>query len=417
MLKNVVSSWRHNKKRTLFVLLLTYISFFLCMNAVTNSFAGYIQMKSIKSMFRGNINEIYRVGLRYVKDEDEFGNQIFEIKKRMNEEFHLICGGYEETGETFDELVSNEKYLEINRKYFEGTFYEEVSEISQIVFCDPEVFEMIHFGLESKDLEVQETEDGKIFPIYVGSDFKESIEIGQILTLSRTKERYKVVGYLDDEKWFTFHGADNMAFPLESMNHTFMAPFCDTDQTDSLTQLCTLGNIFVSGDLNEKLIGQIMAEAEKYDIKLSFRSISDLMKEQEESDSEINEVLFQFAGTVIFCTVISIISLISAIMHLNKREYGIRIAFGSSKARMIWESFFEYGSLCVISIGLAYCSVRYNILNDIISEYMEVRMMTLNRIAVWIMLGVALLMTLVIVIPQAVFIKKYDPCELMREDT
>ncbi|WP_058484952.1 FtsX-like permease family protein [Defluviitalea phaphyphila] len=123
-----------------------------------------------------------------------------------------------------------------------------------------------------------------------------------------------------------------------------------------------------------------------------------------------------FAGIVIICSAISIISVLSVSVLLNKKEYGIRIAFGYTKKSIMKSIFFEVLLLQIIAVVLSFIYVYYSYVNSKISAFNLIYLSTLRTYSL-ISLIVLLMVFLAIVMTVPLYIlSRYEPAMLIKEE-
>ena len=152
MIGKILTYLMRNKVEIILVMGLSVISLFLCMIALMNSLVFNIQVKDIAELFRVDMGQIGVMDFSFVKYEDNFANDIKEIKDIVREEYGLLCGAYSESYLWFDELMENEAYLECNREAYKGTFYEEDPDLSRVILVEPEIMDLVDCGIKKEDL-------------------------------------------------------------------------------------------------------------------------------------------------------------------------------------------------------------------------------------------------------------------------
>lgn len=414
-MKRIINYLVRNKIQIILILGLSIISFFLCMDSLTNSFVFKRQIRDLKKMFQADLNKIVVFDFNYVKNFDDFGHDIDEIKNNIRKDYGLTCGAYEETYISFDELWNEESYIECNREKYKGTFHEEDPELSDVILVDPDIMNIVDCGIE-KDMLLPITLDKELhYPIYVGIGYKDIIEIGDVLTNSTFNTRYIVMGYIENANWFDY--SDPFAFPVSSMEHKFIASFSREEQTDSMTQMSTISQIFVKTDyVQGDFINQILEQASKKDIKLHISSVENKIQELETDNREMLKNEYIFTVVVMSCSMISISSLFCAFILMQKKEYGIRLAFGESKAKLI--CLFAGRHLLIVTIAM---------LADIwlVKKYLDITVMdtfiqlykkTLVEYAIPIVIFVSVLYTLISLITPIIMLNRLELAQLIKEE-
>jgi ABC-type antimicrobial peptide transport system permease subunit len=405
----------HNKGRSFLILLLNTISFLLFLTTVTNALSFHVQGEMVKKMFSSDLRTTYRIDISYIEDAENAGNKIAELKDSIRNYPETICAAYDESGEYFKELEQNTSYLELNKESYAGTFREQAPLIAEVVFIDPSILKITNFSLQQMDLEPVKKEGRLYLPIYLGSDFKNAIAVGDVLTLSRNNTQYIVKGYLESEKWL--NDSDAITMPPVSLNHKFIAPFSEMDTTDTITQQSTAGKIFVSTgakalNITEDINRQAMASG----MKVRVTSISSFFKQWTLDNYKILKLNALFAGIIFVCSAISIISVLSVSVLLKKKEYGIRIAFGYTKKGIMKSIFTEMLVLQMIAAVLSFL-IAYSSYNDPeTSIFHFVYLSTLKTYSLVSLIFLILLFLIIIMIVPLYILSSYEPAMLLKEE-
>ena len=284
-----------------------------------------------------------------IESPENIGVDFYELKAFVNGQNDCYCGAYYITGSFFDELENNTELIELNKKEYLGTKKEPVPSCIDVVFFDPEILHIVDTQFKESDFLKIEKEGNEYLPIYVGQDFKSILNIGDILTLSRTEEKYIIMGFLNNTNWL--NGNDPITMPLVSLDHMFFAPFSAIDQVDSITQESTISKIFMicSEDISKSFTKKAIDKG----IKFRTTSIFEFTEQYIDNNMEIIRINVFLAIIVIICSSISIISTLCVTVFLNKKEYGIRLAYSSSIEHIILTLSFETILLNIISSMIA----------------------------------------------------------------
>lgn len=415
MMRRMINDMARNKIQVILVMVLSIISFSLCLVALTNSFVFKAQIKDLKKMFQTDMDKIVVFDFSYVKDFDGFGCDIDEIKCSIRSDYGLTCGAYTETYIWFDELWNDETYVACNREKYKGTFHEEDPELSDVILVDPDMMEIVNCGIE-KDRLLPITVDKEVYyPIYVGVDYKNIIEVGDILTNSTFNTKYMVVGYIENANWFDY--SDPFAFPVSSMEHKFLASFSKEEQTDSMTQMSTVSQIFAKiDDDQEDYMNHIIQQASKKDIKLHISSIESKIQQLQLDNYEMIQSEYGFAIVVMICSMISISSLFCACVLMQKKEYGIRLAFGESKVKLTCLFVGRHLLIVIIAMVVAICFVNYYLDIVVMETFIQLYKKTLLEYAIPIVIFVSILYTLISLISPIIMLNRLELVQLIKEE-
>lgn len=417
MIRDVFSSIRHNKTRTLLILALNTLTFFLALLTLTNSFAFYTQNADVRKLFRYDMDNTYRVDAVKIENEEKIGADFEELKAFVNEQENAVCGAYDIVGIYFDELTNNPEFIELNKKTYVGTKFESYPLTADVVFIDPEILQIVNFELAENDFQPIE-KDGELYlPLYAGTDFDEILSIGDTLTMSRVGEKYIVAGFLENKKWLDDNDAVTM--PPASLNHMFLAQFSELEKQRSVNDLnmihhSTVGKIFLN--CSENVADEFNARAAEKGIKFNVISLAEFTELWKANNEEVLRQYLFLAVIVLICSSISIVSALCVNVLLKKKEYGVRIAFGSTKERIILSFCLEMLFLNIISgiiaFGLSYRSFAGNI----IQSYREIYLRTLGSTSLVCLIGLMMLLTVMVLFVPVKLLKRYNPASLIKEE-
>lgn len=406
-----VSIW-HNKLRALLVLFLATITFFLALLTMTNSYSFRTQISMVESMFSSPLDSTYRIDVSYIEDIEASGIAFSELKEFINQQNNTVCGAYDQSGEYFDELQNNQNYIALNKKSYAGTFREDTPTISEVIFFDTNILDLMSVELSAEDF-LPVVKDGKSYlPLYIGKDFSEVISVGDILTLSRNGAEYIVQGVLPDMEWFD--DSDPITMPVTSLNHKFLAPFSEVDKTDAITQQSTVGKIFIASE--EDIEDSVSEKAMKLGIKLRITSISDFIDQWEQDNYQIIDLNFFLAVIVLICSVLSMISVLCVSILLKRKEYGVRIAYGATKQQIIISLCLEVLILNLIAGIIAFTYSYFNYRNSTISSFQEIYIKTLCSASLTGLILLMYILAVIVLLIPITILSRYNPIQLIKEE-
>ncbi len=417
MIRDVLSSIRHNKARTLLILALNTLTFFLALLTLTNSFAFYTQNADVRKLFRNDMDNTYRVDAVKIENEDNIGADFEELKAFVNEQENAVCGAYDIVGIYFDELTDDPEFIALNKKAYAGTKSESYPFTADVVFIDPEILQIVNFELAENDFQPIE-KDGELYlPLYAGTDFKEILSIGDTLTMSRVGEKYIVAGFLENKKWLDDNDAVTM--PPVSLNHMFLAQFSELEKRRSVQDLnmihhSTVGKIFMN--CSKSVADEFNSRAAKKGIKFNVVSLAEFTELWEANNEEILRQYLFLAVIVLICSAISIVSALCVNVLLKKREYGIKIAFGSTKERIFLSFCLEMLFLNIISGAAAFGLSYRSFAGNIIQSYREIYLRTLCSTSLMCLIGLMILLTVLVLLVPVKLLERYDPALLIKEE-
>ncbi|WP_427339759.1 FtsX-like permease family protein [Caloranaerobacter sp. DY30410] len=406
------SIWKE-KGRSLLMILLISISVFLILRVVTTSFAFKIQQKMIKSMFKTNMNRIYRLDFSSIPPGEE-GEKINNIKEFAMRYENVSVSAYDETTLYFKELKNNKEYRERNATILKGTILEDYPGISDVVMIEPNMLNYINFSLEENDFKPILIDGEEYLPLFVGSKYSDIIKVNTILTIEHNNAKYIVKGYLgDNDIWF--NDSDPITDTPIKLSTKFFAPFSASDKTDNMTQLSTVGKIFINLGENKNYL-KILEEIEEFalneNVKMRISNLAEFMELWEKSQKNIAKFGYILAFTITFCSLVSVIASLCVSVFLRKKEFGIRIAYGYSKKDIICSVIFENLILVGISTIVVY---MYYFLKVQAMKFttVNVLLVTLKSYSLWIITIFALLVLIIISILPIKLISEYQPVDLI----
>ncbi len=412
MIRDILQTIKHNKIWSAIIIALSIISFLISLNAFTNAVSLYTQVDMVKDTFKDSmIDNIYT--LKIVNTNDNQAETITNIKNFVSSlDEEIYTGAFYETGEYFNELESNSEYIRRNQTVYKNTYRENSPEISEVIYVDAQLFNMIDTNITASMFEISNDE---YLPVYVGYEYKNILPLETVLTLSRTNQKYIIKGYIQNEKWL--NNDDFISFAPISLDNKFIIPFSELDKKDNITQESTNGKIFIYLGNNEnninKYIQEINTYAEENGIKLNITSVNELIDDYKNANQNIINSNIFLAIMVSVCAITSIISTISILVLMRKKEYGIKIAFGYTKKKIIFSLITEVITLEFCSALISYLMIYLKTLNDK-SIFNEVYLQTLGSSSIIYMIIMLFVVCLLILILPLIIINHYEPSDLIR---
>lgn len=415
-LRGVLSSVRRNKARTLLALSLMSLTYFPALLTLTNSLAFYTQMSDVKRMFRTELSGTYRVDAAFIQNEDTIGADFEELRAFVNSRENSVYGAFSRTSVYFEELADNAEYIELNRKLRGDVPFENWLAISDVVFVDPEILEIIEFDLSSSDLLPVELDGERYLPLYAGKALDGIVSNGDILTFKGVGEKYIVAGFYENTRWL--NEDDPVTQPPRSIEYGFIAPFSEAEKQiprlHNMTRHSTVGRTFLH--CAPDTAAEFKKRAAEMGIKFNVTSLEDFIDDYSEINGELLGELLFLAVLVSLCSEISIASVLCVNVLLKKRECGIKIAFGGTVNGIILSLGAELLLLDLLSGIIGFAAAYRSFSSNIIDSIRDINLRTLVcRSLPCLLILVVICAALVLMIP-AVMLKRYDPAVLIREE-
>ncbi len=409
MIKDAFETIRHNKIWTCIIVVLSLVSFMISLNTFTNAMSLYTQIDMVKEV----LSNKYFDNLYTLRIDNLDGNEattILNIEQYISSLENTKLGAFYETGEYFNELTTNQLYLNKNSEIYKNTYREKSLGISEIIYINGEMLDFINSKITTEMLFDKTSE---YLPIYVGSSYKDIISVGEILTMSRTSQKYIVKGYLEDEMWL--NDDDFISFAPVSLNNKFMIPFSELDKNDNITQLSVNGKIFASFNSNnvKQNINKINSYATSNNLKININSLNTSIENYKRDNEEIIKNNIFLSIMVGICSLTSIISAISIVVLLRKKEYGIKIAFGLTKKKLIYSLISEVIIMELFAAIITFTFVYLKTSMDQ-SVFNEVYLRTLGSSSIlYLIIMLIIVCSLVLILPLFI-INRYVPSELIK---
>ena len=408
----IINGIIRNKALIILGSLLSFISISLCFLSLTNYYAYYEQMNGIRNVFISDLDKTYVIEFSYVEDEMSFAENIKYIKDEIGDKYNISCGSFVETMSAFNELSTSTKYNERNKEAFKETFYADCTDSADIITIDRNILDFVDVGITKEMLEPIITGEEKYYPIFVGEGYKDIININDVLTDYYYGNKYVVKGYIENKNWFD--SSDTFEFPVSDMEYKFLTIFSDKELLDAEVQLSTMNNIYINLD-SEDIVSQIIEVASGKNIKIKLTSVNEKINTLISENKKILDIQRFFALIVLLCSVVSVSTLFCTSILTNRREYGIRLAFGETKMRLLANMM---GKILVIISIMA--MVSYAIVNKMFltnySSLSNIYKLTLRNYALPIVVGLIILFIILSAIPPLLMIHKLDLVQLIREE-
>lgn len=413
--REVFSSIKHNKARTILILLMMSLTYFMVLMTLTNSFVFYTQMSEVRRMFKTDLRNTYRVDGLFIENEDTIGEDFDELKDFVNSRENSVYGAFEMYSMQFYELENDPKLIELNRKIKGDTVPESWLSYAEMIFVDPEIFEILKFDLSKEDFSPIE-KDGVFYPpIYAGKALEGIVSVGDILTWDNYDEKYIVAGFFDGKQWVNEN--DPVVQPLRDIDHRFITQFSAAEKQDTLyynmSRHSTVGSTFLY--CSQNTAEEFGERAAEMGIKFEVTSIYDFIEEyQQKKEQTLRDQLF-LSVIVLICSAVSIVSVLCVNVLLKKREYGIRIAFGGTLKKVILSLGLELLLLDMISGVIGFAAAYRSYSKIVVKSIRDVNFKTLCTSSPACLIALIIVCAALVLSIPAVLLKRFDPAVLIKE--
>ena len=326
--------WK-KKGFTLLLFLVCFAAMQTVLSAVTNAASAAYQQSTFARSLGVDPRQVLHLHFRDTAESPEFAGVLREFLAYAGELPGVeAVGQFDAAGVYFSELEGAEEYAAVNGALLNGQKYENYPSISRLLSADETVLGLVEGGVS------QYAAAGEgCLPLYASEVFEEVLPLGQILTDSRTGDRYELVGYIPrGARWVAED--DLVRFPMVSLDGWFIAPFSQGSRSDILTQLSSLHNtyLFLTGDAE---VSRIREQIASYSRQHQFEAGASLLSEECESyQAETGGLLVRQAAIAVLVTVLavsSVVTVFAADILLKRRKYGILAANGFTRAELAAE--------------------------------------------------------------------------------
>ncbi|MGL4992168.1 MAG: ABC transporter permease [Sarcina sp.] len=308
---------------------------------------GYVIQEKEQISKDLNNGEVYKLNL------SEFDNETEDFMRKLNNSFN----------ELENMTGVNVFYTSISDIYIKDKLNREI--LAPIIYLNENTLEKNTLLLSDGNILVEKIFNSKsgYENVILGSDFKETISVGDII--SEDDKPKRVVGFLDEEqKLLTKIEYDNLRY--DSLDNVILSMEFPGDISNYMKM--SDNYLWFDNNISYKIQNDIVHKFEKIGLEANIVSISKYAnKKIIEYKRNLNLSKFTSIITIIIITLTIIISLLNAIFK-RKKEFGIYILLGATKNRLLKMLYFEILSIVlsgVIIVGvlvlLIYKSININI--------------------------------------------------------
>lgn len=403
----------------------TLLAFAVCIiamntvfSAITNATGAVYQKKQFEENIGEDIDIDEILHLHYLEnsEEKEFAAVLSDFKSYLKTVDGVTAvGQFDSTSLYFSGIEDMETYKQVNPPQYENS----PPELSRVVTVDEELLGLVKGGLK----EYSETKSG-LTAIYPSEIFKDCIPLGSVLSYKYGDDeiKYEVVGYIPKgSRWVDKN--DLIRFPLVSLDGAFLAPYTEESKSNIFTQLVCMQNtyIFVSEGAD---IENIKNQIHDYTLAHGFEAYAETLGDEYGLYADETRYLtVAQTALAIFISALSLVS-VAAVFTTNtllkRTQYGILIANGFTVSDIVLEISMEIGFITVISAAVMWIfkliELRFSG-NLSISLFRDILLTAHLRFTLPIGAVAAAVLTLISTILPAVTVLKYNPCELIGDES
>lgn len=411
MFKTIIKSLSKNKTNVFILFILIFLGVNISLATFTDAFTFVYHERSIRKTMNTDLSNIFDVRFNTSEETVEFITRLTKFKKKIGEINGVVgVGVYDTTGMSFEELESNELFIEINSKTYVEDRYKNYLSNSKMLYIDKSLLDVINIGIKSSEFNIK---DG-YSPLFIGKNYKDILPIGTILTDSYTGTKYIIRGVIYDREWLS--DDDPIRMPVQNLNSNFVAPFDVKDKTDIMSVLSTMHKTFLIFDENvhkEVLLVRINKIAKEMGLNISLNSYENIYQDYIYENREVIFIKVALASSILICSLLTIISNLCISIIKRKYEFGIRIAYGTSVSQIIKLCFSELVIITLIASLLAYISYYFSIKNGL-NFFLEINYKILISYSIlFIFVMVIMIVSMAMIVPIHI-IRRFSPCELMK---
>jgi putative ABC transport system permease protein len=333
-MKLALQSLGKRKLTTLLFIVQFTITIYVLHTAVMGIKAGSYQENQINAYLNADIDKTVHMSVFNASYSELFLSNSLLLADYINrlpgvEGF----GGYDVTNTSFEELQNDDGFLALRRELTTGSFKEQYPSAVEIIKLDPGVYQLaqphVVRGRNFQDSDFNP--DQPIIPILIGEDYASVIQLEQLITDSHTGVQYRVIGFIGQEgRWFS--GGDYVRGKLISLSDKFMAPFSSAEDDQTLYKSGSLFYTLSNTAEREQIDQLIENKARELNLGITCQSIREELRLYKQ---ENKEMIFTSLFICAFLGVMALFGLITVSISTvlaRKREFGIRMVTGASKA-------------------------------------------------------------------------------------
>lgn len=326
----LIFSQIYNRRYMFFLSLLTIGVIFFYLDYMTyQSFEQYYQIWKAKETLADKGKNVYSLkfdDINFVETNEEKAKEFFEkVKEKCG-----TAGGFYVTSVNMEQLAP----MDLGQLEWEELAMMEEEEWQKItqdmLIIDENIAGLCDCLLENGEpvgkVNLKKAEN---IPVFMGSNYKDRVKQGDVLTTYLTDDTYEVAGFFaQGTEWIT----DSLFFTTESAIPLDNCLLVFSDKEFEGVELQMSGrNFYILSDMGkDKLDKEIQSIAEVMDISVSISSFEDLALEYKKENAEAMRLakIILFTGLI----VVALTSVLNSVMTViaRKKEYIVMNVCGVS---------------------------------------------------------------------------------------
>ena len=229
------------------------------------------------------------------------------------------------------------------------TFKERDMILVQTVITEPSMLDLGNFYLTQEEKNILKNHDDNIYPIFIGSDMKDFLSLGDILTFKHRDEKFIVAGVLKKganapSRWGIGAYSDTLMDTKMLVCVEEVDKFIN-DTSDYIYYVCDEKD-------NEEVSSQLRKLSKECDYDIWIENKQESIQSWRTSNGMSDNKRFIATVMLLFLAIISVTTVVTAMCMMKTREYGIMytigVTFGDIKKLIILYDILVvlFGSVC-----------------------------------------------------------------------
>lgn len=414
------------KLNMIFVVIMCTVSIILVNLVIVEYYSINYEKRELNNIVNYNLKDIGYIRYSYneIKNMDEKKSKILmdEIK---NIEGIKQCGSFDDGNFLIEELYKNKEYLNIRKsivddmveemygefnEVYRSTMSQTLYKYSNILKIDRDMINLCNLNISKGKITMPKN---NCIPLLIGYEYRDFIDIGQILTSKTNNKKYIVTGVLKKNSKWLINGDINNALNISiNLDNVFVAI------DDNMSNYDSSYIVFEKGEneyTRNKILKKIERINDKYKLNFKIITLEEIIKYMHRdmiivSKSWIVLTIFSLIIGILSVSSVAIVTLLS-----RKRDIGILYAVGFSEKNIcniiVIENILQNGFGCVAGFCMALILSIYGISSFEIKRILDIQF----KQGIAFAFGIFLLCTVIASIVPLIIVNKSKPSELIKE--